>query len=130
MANHHGSEGEVYNASNQVAEVTGWNIEATAEFAEDTLLTETAKTTHSVGITQWSGQVECWYDDTDTNGQLALIEGSSVTLNLRPEGTGSSNAQYSGTARITRISHGVARGQIQTLTIAFEGSGALSRTAQ
>lgn len=130
MATTHGKSGLVFLGSNQVAEVTEYSLDEAAEFAEDTNLTDTAKTTHSQAITSWRGTITAWWDDTDTTGQEALTAGASVTLNLRPEGTGSGLYQYSGTARITNITHAVQRGQIQQRTFTFEGSGALSRAAQ
>lgn len=130
MANHHGSEGIVLVGANQVAEVLDWEVEEAAEFADDTTLTDTAKTSHSQGITSYRGRITAWFDETDTNGQEALTAGASVTLNLQPEGTATGNYQYSGTARITRIVHSIQRGQIQERTFEWEGSGTLSRAVQ
>lgn len=130
MATFHGSAGQVYVSANQVAEVTEFSFEETAEFAEDTTLADTAKTTHATAITSARGSVTCWWDDTDTNGQEALDIGASLTLNLRPEGTGSGLNQISLTARITGASIQVQRGAILTRSFQFESSGAITRTAQ
>lgn len=130
MANHHGSEGQVFVSANQVAEVNSWEIQAQAEFADDTTLADTAKTFNATGITSWNGSMDCWFDETDTTGQQALTVGASVTLNLRAEGTGSGKHQYSGTALITNVTHGVPKGGIQTRSISFQGTGALSTANQ
>lgn len=127
MATNHGSTGEVFVASAQVAEITAWSITETAEFADDTALADTATSTNSTAITSWSGEFTCYYDDTDTNGQEALTVGSSPTLHLYPGGDGSGNYDYTGTARITQIVHSVTRGAIQERTFSFEGSGTLTK---
>ena len=44
------------------------------------------------------------WDETDTTGQEALDVGSSVTLNLYPEGADSGDAYYTGTAIVTGAS--------------------------
>lgn len=130
MATTHGVSGQVYVSTNQVAEVTEFSFEETAEFAEDTTLADTAKTTHATAITSARGSITCWWDDSDTNGQEVLDIGASVTLNLRPEGTGAGLAQNSMTARITGANIAVQRGSITTRTFSFEASGAITRTTQ
>ena len=90
MANHTGSSGVVKIGTNTVAEVRSFTINTTAELLEDTTLTDTSKT-YQVGKKGATVSVECFWDETDTNGQIALAEGSSVALDLFPEGTDSSD---------------------------------------
>jgi len=80
MANHHGTEGLVRVGANTVAEVTGFNFTATAEYAEDTTLADTAKTYSTTAITSWSGSVSAYWDETDTTGQVAIAPNSNVAL--------------------------------------------------
>src|SRR6185436_11327029 len=101
MTTYHGRAGQVYNGANQVGEVNEFSVDLNAEFADDTQMSDTDKTTHSQAIKSGSGQVTCWWDKGDTNGQEAITYGNSVTLNLRPEGTGVGLAQLSFTARVT-----------------------------
>lgn len=130
MTTYHGKAGQVYNGANQVGEVNDFSVDLNAEFADDTQMSDADKTTHSQAIKSGSGQLTCWWDKGDTNGQEAMTVGSSVTLNLRPEGTGSGLAQLSFTARVTNEGITVRKGEINSRTIAFQVSGAVTRTAQ
>ena len=128
MANHHGTEGLVKIGAVTVAEVTGFNFTATAEYAEDTTLADTAKTYNTAAITSWSGSVTAYWDELDTNGQLALTTGSNVVLKLCPEGYSSTDTYYTGNALVTEITRTVARGAVTEISFSFVGNGALTTT--
>ena len=96
MANHTGVSGVVKVGSNIVAELRSFTIDTTAELIEDTTLTDSSKT-YQVGKKGATVSAECWWDETDTNGQIAIIEGSQVALNLYPEGADSGDYYFSGT---------------------------------
>lgn len=126
MANHHGTEGLVRVGANTVAEVTGFNFTATAEYAEDTTLADTAKTYNVAAITSWSGSITAYWDETDTTGQVALAPGANVALKLYPEGATTGDTYYQGDALITEITRTVARGAVTEIAFSFVGNGALS----
>ena len=126
MANNHGTEGVVKVGANTVAEVTGFSFTATAEYAEDTTLSDTAKTYNTTAITSWNGSITAFWDETDTSGQVALVAGSNISLVLAPEGTDSGDTRYSGNALITEITRNVQRGAITEITFNFIGNGALT----
>jgi len=126
MANHHGSEGVVRVGANTVAEVTGFSFTASAEYAEDTTLADTAKTYNVTAITSWNGSVTAFWDETDTTGQNALVAGANVALVLAPEGVDSGDTRYSGNALITEITRNVQRGAITEITFNFVGNGTLT----
>lgn len=126
MANHHGTEGLVRVGANTVAEVNGFSFTSTAEYAEDTNLSDTAKTYNVTAITSWNGTVSAFWDETDTNGQVALAPGANVALVLAPEGVGSGDTRWSGNALITEITRNVQRGAITEITFNFIGNGTLS----
>ena len=126
MANHHGSEGLVRVGANTVAEVTGFSFTASAEYAEDTTLSDTAKTYNTTAITSWSGSVTAFWDETDTSGQVALAPGANVALVLAPEGIDSGDTRYSGNALVTEITRNVQRGAITEITFNFIGNGTLT----
>ena len=96
MANHTGVSGVVKVGSNIVAELRSFTIDTTAELIEDTTLTDTSRS-YQVGKKGATVSAECWWDETDTNGQIAIIEGSQVALNLYPEGADSGDYYFSGT---------------------------------
>tara|TARA_B100001059_G_C17834531_1_gene587009 strand:+ start:3016 stop:3405 length:390 start_codon:yes stop_codon:yes gene_type:complete len=100
MATHAGKEGLVKVGSNTVAEVRTWTINTNADVIEDTAMGDTARTYLS-GLTSADASVDLFWDETDTNGQVALAPGSSVTLVLYPEGSTSGDTYYTGTAIVT-----------------------------
>ena len=125
MATHKGSEGTVKVGSNAVAEVTGFSVDETADTIENTALSNTAHSYVS-DLVGFSGTIDCFWDETDTSGQGALTAGSSVTLNLYPEGDASSAKYYTGTAIVTSISRANAIGSMVTATFSFQGTNALT----
>jgi len=96
MANHTGVSGVVKVGSNVLAELRSFTIDTTTEIIEDTTLTDTSRS-YQVGKKGATVSAECWWDETDTNGQIAMVEGSQVVLNLYPEGADSGDYYYSGT---------------------------------
>lgn len=104
MATHAaGSEGVVKITTNTIAEVTEWSYDETCDTIDDSQLSDTAKS-YLAGQKDSSGTVDCHWDETDTNGQEAMLVGASVTLNLYPEGATAGDKYYSGSVIITGIS--------------------------
>ena len=96
MANHTGQSGTVKLGSNAVGSVSGFSLDTTGDVIENSNLGSTARQ-FLAGRTSWSASVECHFDETDSNGQQALTVGSSVALNLYPEGADSGDYYFSGT---------------------------------
>ena len=128
MGTHHGSEGVVHVGANAVAEINDWSYEESAEFAEDHNLNDLNKTRHATAIKDWSAELNCWWDETDTNGQEALTIGASVTLNLYPEGASSGDNYVTGTGLVQGVGVAVTKGGITERRISVIGTGALSHT--
>ena len=126
MATHKGSEGVVKIGTNTVSEVRSYSIEESAEVIESTSLGDSAKTFES-STTSFSGSLEVFWDETDT-AQTALSIGSSVTLNLYPEGADSGDTYYSGTAIVTGVTVTANNDSLVERTITVQGSGALTLT--
>jgi hypothetical protein len=126
MANHHGTEGLVKVGANTVAEVTGFNFTATAEYAEDTTLSDTAKSYNVTAITSWSGSVSAYWDETDSTGQVAIAPNANVALKLYPEGATVGDVYYYGDVLVTEITRTVARGAITEIAFSFVGNGVLT----
>lgn len=125
MANHTGSEGTVKVGSNAIAEVRSFSINTSADTIEDTTINDTAKT-FQVGLTSWTAEVSCFWDETDTAGQGALTAGSSVTLNLYPEGAATGDKYWSGTAIVTSFNVSVPTAGMIEATFSAQGSGTLT----
>ena len=96
MANHTGVSGVVKVGANVLAELRSFTLDTTAELIEDTTLTDTSRS-YQVGKKGATVSAECWWDETDTNGQIAIIEGSQVTLYLYPEGADAGDYYFAGT---------------------------------
>lgn len=127
MANHKGSEGTVKVGSNAVAEIRSFSIEETADTLEDTSMGDSART-YLASLTSWSGTVDVFWDETDTNGQGALDVGSSVTLNLYPEGADAADTYYTGTAIVTGKSVSSSFDGMVEASFSVQGTGALTET--
>ena len=125
MAVHKGSEGVVKVGSNTVAEVTAFSFDETADTIEPTALSNSARS-YVADYVGFTGTVDCQWDETDTSGQGAMTVGSTVTLNLYPEGSASSATYYTGSAIITSISRANAMGSIVTASFSFTGTNALT----
>ncbi len=86
---------------------------------------DTART-HLITLTSFDGSIDVFWDETDTNGQVALGVGSSVTLALYPEGDSSGDTYYSGTALVTGVSRSSSFDGMVEASITVQGSGALT----
>ena len=125
MAVFTGKAGVVQTGSNALAEVRSYSITQSGETTESTAMGDSAKTFEST-LTEFSGSVDVFFDDTDSSGQVSLTIGSSFTLNLAPEGTGSGAYKLSGSAIVTDITRTAAHDGLVEMSIAFQGTGALT----
>ena len=126
MATHTGSSGVVKVGTNTVAEVRSFTLDTTAELLEDTTLTDTSKS-FQVGKKGATASVECFWDETDTNGQIAIAEGSQVALNLYPEGADSGDYYFGGTWLVTANSTSTPTDGMIEATFSATLTGALTR---
>ena len=125
MAVFTGKAGVVQTGSNALAEVRSYSITQTGDTTESTSMGDSAKTFEAT-LTEFSGSVDVFFDDTDSSGQVSLTIGSSFTLNLAPEGTGSGAYKLSGSTIVTDITRTAAHDGLVEMTIAFQGTGALT----
>jgi len=125
MAVFTGKAGVVQTGSNALAEVRSYSITQTGDTTESTSMGDSAKTFEAT-LTEFSGSVDVFFDDTDSSGQVSLTIGSSFTLNLAPEGTGSGAYKLSGSAIVTDITRTAAHDGLVEMSIAFQGTGALT----
>ena len=125
MATHTGSQGTVKVGSNAVAEVKSWTLDQTQDTVETTKLGDTVKT-YSVTQSSSSGSLSCHWDETDTNGQVALSIGATVTLNLYPEGATTGDTYYSGSALITSVGVSQTHDGIVERELGFQITGAVT----
>lgn len=125
MATHTGSEGTVKVGANAIAEIRSYSIEQTADTVEDTTMGDSYRT-HKTTLKAWSGTVDVFWDETDTNGQVALTVGSEVTANFYPEGSSTGDAYLYGTAIVTGKTVSASFDGMVESTITLQGTGALT----
>ena len=131
MATHTGVEGVVKVSTNTVAEVVAFSLSVESELIDQVKLGDTFRS-YKAGTRQWSGEITCHWDETDTSGQQALqtaiLNGSSVTLNLYPEGATSADSYYTGTAFLKSLSVDISDNDSNVMAkYSFQGSGAMTQ---
>ena len=127
MATHKGSEGTVKSGANAIAEIRSYTITETADVLEDTSMGDTSRTYLS-SLKTFTGSIDCFWDETDTSGQLSLDPGSSVTINIYPEGSGTGDTYYTGSVIITEKSITASFDGMVEASFSFQGTGTLSET--
>jgi hypothetical protein len=127
MATHKGSEGTVKSGANAIAEIRSYIITETADVLEDTTMGDASRT-YLASLKTFTGSIECFWDETDTNGQLTLDVGSTVTINIYPEGSTSGDTYYTGSVIITEKSITASFDGMVEASFSFQGTGALSET--
>jgi len=127
MATHKGSEGTVKVGANAVAEIKSYSIEESADTLEDTSMGDSARTYKS-SLTNFSGSLDVFWDETDVDGQGALSIGSEVTLNVYPEGDTAGDTYYTGSAIVTGVSRSASFDGLVEASISVQGNGALTPT--
>lgn len=126
MATHAGSEGVVFSGSNQVNEIRSYTISETGETLEDTSMGDAART-YIASLKTFTGSLDVFWDETDT-GQGDLDIGSTITLNLYPEGNASGDTYYTGSAIVTEKSITASFDGLVEMSVSVQGTGALSET--
>lgn len=127
MATHKGSEGVIKVGANSVAEIRSYSIDETADTLEDTSMGDSART-YKPSLTSFTGSMDVFWDETDTNGQGALSIGSEVTLNVYPEGETSGDTYYTGTAIVTGVTRSGSFDGLVEASISVQGSGSLTES--
>lgn len=125
MATHKGSEGTVHVGTNAIAEIKSYALEESADTIEDTTMGDAART-YTPSLTTFSGSIDVFWDETDTNGQVALAIGSSVTLKWYPEGVASGDTYYTGTALVTGKNISASFDGMVEASISVQGTGAIT----
>ena len=125
MATHTGSSGTVKVGANAIAELRSWSLDQSQDTVETTKLGDTVKT-YSATQSSSSGTMDCFWDETDTNGQVACTIGATVTLNLYPEGATSGDTYYTGSAIITSVGVAQTHDGIVERSIGFQVTGAVT----
>lgn len=124
MANHLGKEGVLKVSTTTVAEIRGYTLNETSATTEDTVIGD-SWTTHKATVRSWQASGDLFWDEVDT-GQLSLTVGSTVTLNLYPEGGDTGDTYKSGSAIIVSFDITGRNDSMVEASFSATGSGALS----
>ena len=127
MATHKGSEGTVKTGANTIAEIRSYTITETSDTLEDTSMGDASRT-YLPSLKTFSGSIECFWDETDTSGQMALDPGSTATINVYPEGSSTGDKYYTGSVIITERTVTASFDGMVEASFSFQGTGALSET--
>lgn len=125
MASHAGSEGTVKVGANAVAEIRSFSVSETADTIESTVMGDAART-YKASLKSFSGSLDVYWDETDTNGQGALTVGSEVTIGFYPEGATTGDTYMTGSAIVTGLTVNSSFDGMVEASITIQGTGALS----
>tara|TARA_R100000231_G_scaffold39561_1_gene34341 strand:+ start:49 stop:435 length:387 start_codon:yes stop_codon:yes gene_type:complete len=126
MATHAGSEGLVKVGGNTLAEVRSFTLDISGEVIEDTSMGDSFRS-YKAGLGTYTASVECFFDETDT-AQNALDVGSSLTLELYPEGASSGDTYFSGTVIVTGKSVNSSFDGMVEVAFTAQGTGGITET--
>ena len=126
MATHAGSEGTVKVGANAIAEIRSFSVEETGDTIDTSSMGDTART-YLAGLKTYTASIDCLWDETDTTGQGAMTVGSTVTLNLYPEGSTTGDIYYTGSAIITGRTITSSYDGLVEMSITCQGTGALTQ---
>tara|TARA_B100000519_G_scaffold178640_1_gene169063 strand:+ start:478 stop:864 length:387 start_codon:yes stop_codon:yes gene_type:complete len=124
MATHHGKDAVVHVGGTNIGQATGFTVDTTHDIVEDTALGSSMKS-YVVGRGTFTASIDMSFDDDDT-AQTSLVQGSSLSFEFMPEGSGSGERKFSGTGIITGMSVGVTLDGVTTRTVSLQGNGGLT----
>ena len=119
-----GSEGVIKVGANTVAEVRSYSLDESADVVEKTAMGDSSRSYLST-LTQFTASVDVFFDETDT-AQTALSVGSTVTLEVYPEGTSTGDTYYSGSALVTGFTRSASFDGLVEASVTLQGSGGLT----
>ena len=124
MATKLGREGLIKLSSTTIGELRNYALTHSSDTVEDSVLGDTYRT-RLASMKSFSVSGDLYWDEGDA-GQLLITIGSSVTLNLYPEGASAGDVYYSGAAIVTQFNVSASFDGIIEGQISFEGNGQLS----
>lgn len=114
--------------TNTVQDLYNWSIDITSDPITQPVFGDTWDTTHGLGINKWTGSFEGIFDESDTDGQVALRSaqlGSTVVSGVRFYMDAATN-YYSGDLYITTHNVNTDPEDVVRITYNFSGTGELS----
>ena len=129
MSTYAGVGGAVFSGTNAVAEIRDWSLELTGATADSTVMgTSGSFMTVKPTLKSWTSSFSVIWNDSDSNGQGAFVEGAAVTLNLYPRGKSSGQVKGSGAAVVTSVTKNASVDGLVEASFTVTGNGALTET--
>ena len=125
MAVYTGKELVVLLFGDTMTHVRSATVNSTKDTVENTTAAATEKT-YSTTTKDWSATIEMLHDNTTELFDAEILPGSTGTADIRPEGTGSGNVKWSGYCIVSSLDFGAPYADLVTVSIALQGSGALT----
>mgnify|MGYP000960087338 CR=1 FL=1 len=125
MATETSANGVIKVGANSVAEVTGYSITYTSDTVEDTVIGDSART-YKATLKSYTASIDAMWDQSDTDGQLALNVGDNITYSLYPSGETSGDTYFTGSGIVTSLAVSGSTGEMITATFEVQGSGDLT----
>tara|TARA_R110000744_G_scaffold362171_1_gene470171 strand:- start:149 stop:562 length:414 start_codon:yes stop_codon:yes gene_type:complete len=127
-----GKDGALSVGGTNVAMLTSWTVTQSAETLECAFMGGPGWKEFKAGLKSWEGSCDANFTDTAsaagmTPAQIAaneVVVGTEVAVVFYPVAAGTMS--FTGTAIVTSIDNNAAIGDIQTASLAFTGSGALT----
>ena len=127
MATFTGVAGLVHWDGDSIGEITSFSLDVNQEPVEDTVISDTARS-YQVGILNWSVTAEVFWSDVDS-AQVAmwteLLTPVAKEMIFFPEGSTTGDIKWTGNAIITSHSLTSSTNSMVSLSISFQGTGAL-----
>ncbi|GAH88099.1 unnamed protein product [marine sediment metagenome] len=120
MAAFHGKGGAITFPNITPIEVISWTVDAVCDVAEGTVMGTDAWKTYHAGFKDWTASVECVLPAAGFVTTLATQLGSEGALSIVSGGD-----TYAGNAFCTGMSPGAEKDGVGTLSLTFQGSGAV-----
>ena len=124
MATHTGSEGTIKIGSTVIGELRSYTLEQTGDTIEDTSMGDSVRS-YKAGLKSSSGSASVFFDEADA-GQLLCTVGSSITLNVFPEGNTAGDKFYALDAIVTGYNVSASFDGMVEAEITFQGNGAVT----
>lgn len=124
MAQIVGKNGVLKSGATTIGEIKSFSIDESCDTVETTQMGDAART-YSATLTSFTGSADAYLDFAD-GGQDTLTVGSSLTLNVYPDGATAGNVELSGSIIVTGVSRSQSFDGMAEVSFSFQGSGALT----
>jgi predicted secreted protein len=127
MATVLGKQGYLRISALTVVELRRYTLNHTSDTVEDTVIGDNYKTRKAT-LKDWRISGDLYFDRADA-GQGALTIGSTVTVDLYPEGTATASRLFTGLCIVTSFDPSASHDGMVEVPFTAEGTGTLTVTA-